>query len=66
MKHLTRTEAQALFATPPKKHKYGARKVVVDGRGELEGDWKDLPVASFAEAGTNVPTVLLRIRKASA
>lgn len=30
--------------------------------GELEGSWEDLPVASFAEAGTNVPTVLLRIR----
>lgn len=24
------------------------------------GDWRDLPVASFAEAGTNVPTVMLR------
>lgn len=29
--------------------------------GELEGEWRDLPVASFAEAGTNVPTGLLRI-----
>ncbi len=29
--------------------------------GELSGDWTDLPVASFAEAGTNVPTGLLRI-----
>lgn len=29
--------------------------------GELQGDWRDLPVASFAEAGTNVPTGLLRI-----
>lgn len=29
---------------------------------ELTGEWKDLPVASFAEAGTNVPTVMLRIR----
>lgn len=28
---------------------------------ELKGDWRDLPVASFAEAGTNVPTVLLRM-----
>lgn len=28
---------------------------------ELQGDWRDLPVASFAEAGTNVPTCLLRI-----
>lgn len=32
---------------------------------ELEGHWQDLPVASFAEAGTNVPTGLLRIRTAS-
>lgn len=30
--------------------------------GELEGEWRDLPVASFAEAGTNVPTGMLRIR----
>lgn len=29
--------------------------------GELNGDWRDLPVGSFAEAGTNVPTGLLRI-----
>jgi hypothetical protein len=29
--------------------------------GELSGHWRDLPVASFAEAGTNVPTCLLRI-----
>lgn len=29
--------------------------------GEIEGEWRDLPVASFAEAGTNVPTGLLRI-----
>lgn len=29
--------------------------------GELKGEWRDLPVASFAEAGTNVPTGLLRI-----
>lgn len=29
---------------------------------ELEGEWRDLPVASFAEAGTNVPTGMLRIR----
>lgn len=28
---------------------------------ELEGVWRDLPVGSFAEAGTNVPTGLLRI-----
>ena len=29
--------------------------------GELQGEWRDLPVASFAEAGTNVPTCLLRM-----
>lgn len=28
---------------------------------ELKGHWRDLPVASFAEAGTNVPTGMLRI-----
>lgn len=33
--------------------------------GELVGEWRDLPVASFAEAGTNVPTGLLKIRKAA-
>ena len=27
---------------------------------ELKGAWEDLPVASFAESGTNVPTVLYR------
>lgn len=31
--------------------------------GELQGEWEDLPVASFAEAGTNVPTTMLKIRK---
>jgi hypothetical protein len=30
---------------------------------ELDGDWDDLPVGSFAEAGTNVPTGILTIRK---
>lgn len=30
---------------------------------ELSGEWRDLPVASFAEAGTNVPTGLLRINQ---
>lgn len=30
--------------------------------GELEGEWRDLPVGSFSEAGTNVPTGLLKIR----
>lgn len=33
--------------------------------GELQGDWQDLPVASFAEAGTNVPTTMLRLRMAA-
>jgi len=33
--------------------------------GELDGEWRDLPVASFSEAGTNVPTGLLRIRAAA-
>ncbi|KQM18399.1 hypothetical protein ASE49_09315 [Novosphingobium sp. Leaf2] len=31
--------------------------------GVLSGEWRDLPVASFAEAGTNVPTVMLRVVK---
>lgn len=31
--------------------------------GELDGEWRDLPVASFSEAGTNVPTGMLKIRK---
>lgn len=30
--------------------------------GELQGEWRDLPVASFAEAGTNVPTTMLKVR----
>lgn len=30
---------------------------------ELEGEWRDLPVASFAEAGTNVPTGMLKTRR---
>lgn len=30
---------------------------------EFAGDWEDLPVASFAAAGTNVASGLLRIRK---
>lgn len=29
--------------------------------GELKGEWRDLPVGSFSEAGTNVPTGMLRI-----
>ena len=32
---------------------------------ELEGEWRDLPVGSFAEAGTNAPTGLLRMRAAA-
>jgi Predicted O-methyltransferase len=31
--------------------------------GELKGEWRDLPVGSFAEAGTNVPTGMLKIRR---
>lgn len=33
--------------------------------GELKGEWRDLPVGSFAEAGTNVPTGMLKIRRAA-
>lgn len=33
---------------------------------ELQGEWRDLPVASFAEAGTNVPTTMLRIVRRAA
>jgi hypothetical protein len=33
--------------------------------GELKGEWTDLPVGSFAEAGTNVPTGLLKLRAAA-
>ncbi len=33
--------------------------------GELDGEWRDLPVGSFAEAGTNVPTGMLKIRRAA-
>lgn len=29
--------------------------------GELKGQWQDLPVGSFSEAGTNVPTGLLKM-----
>lgn len=29
---------------------------------ELEGEWMDLPVGSFSESGTNVPTGILKIR----
>ncbi|MDH7638985.1 DUF4942 domain-containing protein [Sphingomonas oryzagri] len=33
--------------------------------GELKGEWRDLPVASFADAGTNVPTGMIRMRRAA-
>jgi len=33
---------------------------------ELQGEWRDLPVGSFAEAGTNIPTGLIKIRKEAA
>lgn len=29
---------------------------------EIEGEWRDLPVGSFSEAGTNIPTGMLKIR----
>lgn len=32
---------------------------------ELSGTWRDLPVGSFSEAGTNIPTGLLTIRSAA-
>lgn len=32
---------------------------------ELQGQWTDLPVGSFSEAGTNVPTGILKIRRAA-
>ncbi len=31
---------------------------------ELEGEWRDLPVGSFSDAGTNVPTGMIRMRAA--
>lgn len=33
--------------------------------GDLLGEWRDLPVASFAEAGTNVPTGMIKMRRAA-
>lgn len=30
--------------------------------GDLHGEWRDLPVASFADAGTNVPTTMIKMR----
>ena len=32
--------------------------------GELKGEWRDLPVGSFSESGTNVPTGMLRMKAA--
>lgn len=32
---------------------------------ELDGRWTDLPVASFSESGTNIPTGYIRMRKAA-
>jgi hypothetical protein len=33
--------------------------------GELKGEWTDLPVGSFSEAGTNVPTGMIKMRAAA-
>lgn len=33
--------------------------------GQIKGEWRDLPVGSFSEAGTNVPTGILKIRRAA-
>ena len=33
--------------------------------GELKGEWRDLPVGSFSESGTNVPTGMLKMRAAA-
>jgi len=32
---------------------------------ELDGEWRDLPVGSFSEAGTNVPTGMIKMRAAA-
>ena len=59
-----------------KKHLAHARKFLKPGgslacilpasawydHGGLDGTWHDLPVASFAESGTNVPTGYLIVR----
>lgn len=34
-----------------------------DDLGDLGGEWRDLPVASFSDAGTNIPTTMLKIRR---
>lgn len=34
-------------------------------RGELKGSWRDLPVGSFAAAGTNVPTGIMSFGRAA-
>lgn len=58
MKHLTRAEAKALFAAPVKRHKYGARKVVLDGitfDSLLEADrWATLRAAEKAGMISNL------------
>jgi hypothetical protein len=33
--------------------------------GEIKGEWRDLPVGSFAEAGTNVPTGMIKMGAAA-
>lgn len=33
--------------------------------GLLKGEWRDLPTASFADAGTNIPTTMLKMRRAA-
>lgn len=32
---------------------------------EIDGEWRDLPVGSFSEAGTNVPTGVIKMRAAN-
>lgn len=32
---------------------------------DLDGEWQDLPVGSFSEAGTNVPTGMIKMRAAA-
>lgn len=47
-----------LVAVLPATARYDHELAVPDG---FRFDWSDLPVASFADAGTNVPTTLLRV-----
>lgn len=60
-----------------RKHLDHAMRFLVDGGGlvailpgtawydghlsDIKGTWRDLPVASFAESGTNVPTGYFRL-----